>query len=69
MVDSIMAIKIRKYIKLLKGKFEKYTLKEAFNLISKEFQMKEALKDDEMDEINDDILTRLKENWPFRPVI
>ncbi len=65
-VNNLMAAKIRMYIKRLGRRYNKYTMNEAFERISKQIQQDEALKKGEMKYINEDIMSRLKDNWPFK---
>jgi hypothetical protein len=68
-MDGIMTYKIRKYIKHLMKKHQKHTMEEAYKLISKQIKMDEALREDEMEGVKEDIRARLRENWPFERVI
>ncbi len=65
-VNAILVAKIRKYIKLLKKKNEKYTFRQAYDLICEQIKMDEAFNEEDMEGVKDEIWTRLKENWPFK---
>jgi hypothetical protein len=68
-MSEIVKSKIRKYIKLLKKRKEKYTFRQAYELICNQIKQEEALNEEDMEGIRDEIWTRLKENWPFIDVI
>lgn len=65
-MSEILKSKIRKYIKLLKKKNEKYSFKQAYDLIYQQIKMEEAFNEEDMEGIADEIWSRLKENWPFK---
>jgi len=68
-MNELIKNKIRRYIKLLKKKNEKYTFRQAYDLICVQIKMDEALNEEDMEDIKDEIWTRLNENWPFNDVI
>ena len=67
MIDVI--IKIRKYMKKLGRGDQKYNIEQAFYLIRNQIKQDECLIEEEMEDIDDDIRTRLEENWPFKRMI
>lgn len=69
MINEILKSKIRKHVKKLKNKHEKFSINEAFKRIRAQIKMEEALTEEEMPEIENDIWARLKENWPFKDKI
>lgn len=68
-MSEIVKNKIRTYIKKLKRQKTKYSFKQAFDLIYTQIKMDEAYNDEDMEQVSDEIWTRLKENWPFKKVI
>lgn len=64
-MSELLKSKIRKYIKLLRKRNEKYSFKQAYDLLYQQVKMEEAFNEADMETVADEIWSRLKENWPF----
>lgn len=63
MLNEMMKAKIRSKIKALARSPRKYNISEAHMLIREKIKQEEALLEEEMPEISNDIWSRLQENW------
>jgi len=68
-MNELLKNKIRKYIKLLKKRKTNYNFRQAYDLICTQIKQEEALNEEDMEGVKDEIWSRLKENWPFKDVI